>query len=105
MGNINHGPRLLYLFPQRTDCGLIFLRKLERSLHLGRVVDDLPIELAAFSYQAFFLLVRFFQRSMQFFIFKPIRWRNQAEWSLQESVIRWHQGEMEKTQLILSISI
>lgn len=71
MGDVDHGPSLLYLFSERPDRSLILLRELEGGLHLGCIVDDLAIELTALLDQPLFLLVRLLQRTMELFVLKP----------------------------------
>lgn len=72
MSDIDHGPSLLYFFPERPDRGLILLRKLEGCLDLRRIVDNLAVELATFLNQPLFLLVRFLQCAVQLFILEPV---------------------------------
>lgn len=71
VSDVDHGPSLLYLFPERPNRGLILLRKLEGCLDLGRIVDDFAVELSTFLDQPLLLFVRFLQRSVQLFVLKP----------------------------------
>ena len=71
VSDVDHGPSLLYLFPERSNRGLILLRKLEGCLDLGRIVDDFAVELSTFLDQPLLLFVRFLQRSVQLFVLKP----------------------------------
>lgn len=72
MSDVDHCPRLFYLFAERSDGSLVFLRELEGRLNLGRIVDDLAVELATFLNQALLLLVRFLQCPVQLFVLKPL---------------------------------
>lgn len=71
MSDVDHGPSFLYLFAEGTDGGLILLRKLERCLDLGRIVDDLAVELATLLNQPLLLLMRFLESPVQLFVLKP----------------------------------
>lgn len=57
VSDIHHGPRLLNFFPERPDSRLVLLRELEGRLHLGRIVDDLAVELATLLNQSLLLFV------------------------------------------------
>lgn len=57
VSDVDHGPSLLDLFPERPYGGLILLRELEGRLHLSGVVDYLAIQLSTFFNQTLLLLV------------------------------------------------
>lgn len=71
MSDVDHSPSFLYLFAEGTDGGLILLGKLESCLDLGRIVDDLAVELATLLDQPLLLLVRFLECPVQLFVLKP----------------------------------